>query len=104
MLKKCDIFLLPSFYEGLPMSLLETMSFGQVPIVTPVGSIPMVIIDNVNGIFIRLKNTEDIVNAVTELKKNKNFTTTLSQKAKETIIEKFDDKKYIGKLNTMYTD
>lgn len=104
LLKKCDIFLLPSFYEGLPMSLLETMSFGQVPIVTPVGSIPMVITDKVNGIFIRLKNTEDIVNAVTELKKNNIFTTTLSQKAKETIIEKFDDKKYIGKLNTMYTD
>ena len=102
-LKKCDIFLLPSFYEGLPMSLLETMSYGQVPVVTPVGSIPTIVMDKVNGIFVRVKNTEDIVNAIKELTTNKDFCTVLSQKAKETIIEKFNDKEYIKKLNILYS-
>ena len=101
-LKKCDIFLLPSFYEGLPMSLLETMSFGQVPVVTPVGSIPTVVTDNTNGIFINIKNTADIVGAIKKLTSDKEFCAALSQKAKETIITKFDDKKYIGHLNDLY--
>ncbi len=101
-LKKCDIFLLPSFYEGLPMSLLETMSFGQVPVVTPVGSIPTVVTDNINGIFINIKNTKDIVDAIKRLTADRDFCTALSCKAKEAIIAKFDDRKYINKLNELY--
>lgn len=101
-LKICDIFLLPSFYEGLPMSLLETMSFGQVPVVTPVGSIPTVVTDKTNGLFINIKNTADIVEAIERLVADKEFSATLSQKAKETIVEKFDDRKYIGQLNELY--
>lgn len=102
LLKKCDIFLLPSFYEGLPMSLLETMSFGEVPIVTPVGSIPTVVIDNANGILINIKNTRDIVDAIKRLTTDKILYLKLSQKAKEAIIAKFDDKEYIRQLNVLY--
>ena len=103
-LKKCDIFLLPSFYEGLPMSLLETMSFGQVPVVTPVGSIPTVVADNVNGCFIRVKNTYDIINVVRMLMTDKNFYSTLSNNAQQTIFAKFDDKEYIRNLSHLYKD
>lgn len=102
-LKKCDIFLLPSFYEGLPMSLLETMSFGQVPVVTPVGSIPTVVTDNINGLFINIKNTADIVGAIKKLTADKEFCAALSQKAKKTIIEKFDNHKYVTQLNELYS-
>ena len=38
-LKRLDIFVLPSFFEGLPMSLIECMNFGVVPVTTNVGSI-----------------------------------------------------------------
>lgn len=102
LLKKCDIFLLPSFFEGLPMSLLETMSFGQVPVITPVGSIPTVVTDNENGIFVRVKNTEDTVNAITRLSNDKKQYSILSEKARETIMNKFDDIKYIVQLNNLY--
>ena len=103
-LKMCDVFLMPSFYEGLPMSLLETMGFGQVPIVTPVGSIPNVVTDNVNGIFVNIKSVEDIVNAVNQLVSNRKLYSELSIKAKETIIDKFDDRKYIAILNKLYNN
>lgn len=103
-LKKCNIFLLPSFYEGLPMSLLETMSFGQVPVVTPVGSIPTVVTNNANGCFIRVKNTEDIVAVIKLITTNRKLYSKLSNSARETIITKFDDKKYIGILNNLYKD
>ena len=85
------------------MSLLETMSFGQVPVVTPVGSIPTVVTDNTNGIFITVKNVEEIVTAIKKLTTNKDICTALSQKAKETIIAEFDDMEYIKKLNILYS-
>ena len=102
LLKKCDIFLLPSFYEGLPMSLLETMSFGQVPIVTAVGSIPTIVSNNNNGLFIKVKNSDDIVNSITVLANDKGAYSTLSINAKGTIFQKFNDKKYIKLLNNLY--
>lgn len=102
LLKKCDIFLLPSFFEGLPMSLLETMSFGQVPVVTAVGSIPIVVTDKTNGIYIRVKNTADISNAVKRLITDRKLYSTLSASARQTILNKFDDCRYIKELNKMY--
>ena len=78
------------------------MSFGQVPVVTPVGSIPTVVTDNINGIFINIKNTKDIVDAIKRLTADRDFCTSLSHKAKEAIIAKFDDRKYINKLNELY--
>lgn len=102
LLKQCDIFLLPSFFEGLPMSLIETMSFGQVPIVTAVGSIPGIVKDKENGIFIKVKDTETIIEAITTLYNDTKLRATLSKNARETVLNKFDDKKYINKLNNIY--
>ena len=102
LLKRCDIFLLPSFYEGLPMSLLETMSFGQVPIVTAVGSIPNVVTNNINGILIKTRSVEDIVVALTGLSNNTGLLNELSNKAQETILKDYDDISYINRLNSLY--
>jgi glycosyltransferase involved in cell wall biosynthesis len=47
-----DVFVLPSYYEGLPMSLLEAMAWGLAPICTPIGSIPEYIEDGGNGLLV----------------------------------------------------
>lgn len=44
-----DAFCLTSIYEGLPISLLEAMACGVIPICTNVGGMPDVVRDGVNG-------------------------------------------------------
>lgn len=102
LLKQCDVFLLPSFYEGLPMSLIETMSFGMVPVVTNVGSISSVVTDNQNGLFVKVKDTDSIVFAIKTLSTHRDHLASLSASAQATILSLFDDRVYIAKLNKLY--
>jgi len=59
-----DFFILSSIYEGLPLSLLEAMSLGVIPVSTPVGGIPDVIIDGKNGFLSFSCNNEDFYDAI----------------------------------------
>ena len=56
-LLNADFFILSSLWEGLPISLLEAISCGVIPISTPAGGIPDVISDENKG-FISVDFTE----------------------------------------------
>lgn len=45
----CDVFCLPSLVEGCPVSLIEALSCGLLPVCTPAGGIPDMIEDGVTG-------------------------------------------------------
>lgn len=59
-----DFFILPSFYEGMPISLLEAMSVGCVPIVTPVGGGKNVVNDGHNGLICPSPEEADVYKAM----------------------------------------
>lgn len=103
LLKECNVFLLPSFYEGLPMALIESMSFGLVPVTTDVGSIKYVINDGINGIFVKPHSSDDIVLAVEKLSKHKKYMHELGSNARQTIFNNFNPEIYISKLNEIYS-
>lgn len=60
-----DFFILSSVYEGLPLTLLEAMSMGVVPVCTPAGGIKDVIRDGENGFLAKDFDTESLYDAVT---------------------------------------
>lgn len=43
LMAQCDAMCLPSIWEGLPITLLEALSVGCIPICSPVGGIPNVV-------------------------------------------------------------
>lgn len=53
LLQSSRIFILPSYYEGLPMSILEAMSYGNAIIATNIGGISEVVKDNYNGFLFK---------------------------------------------------
>ena len=62
LLSRADVFVLPSYNEGLPVSILEAMSYGCAIISTPVGGIPEVVREN--GILVRPGDVEGIAAAI----------------------------------------
>jgi len=49
LLNLCDVFILPSYVEGLPLSILEAMAYNMAIISTNVGGIPLLVKDKKNG-------------------------------------------------------
>ncbi|MDX2213848.1 MAG: glycosyltransferase family 4 protein [Oculatellaceae cyanobacterium bins.114] len=65
--KAADVFVLPSYNEGLPMALLEAMSWGLASITTPVGGIPELVVDGENGLLVTPGNIEELSLAMQRL-------------------------------------
>ena len=66
LLSESDAMCLSSIWEGLPITLLEAMSVGCVPICTPVGGIPNVIYHKKNGIISESTSAEDYYKSIME--------------------------------------
>ena len=101
-LDSLDVFVMPTYFEGLPMSLLETMSYGVVPVVTKVGSIPTVVKDGENGLFVKVKDVESICKALKKLDDDRSLLAKMSVEARKTIQENFSATKYVERLNAIY--
>lgn len=71
LLNNADIFILPSYTEGLPISILEAMSYKLPVISTPVGGIPEVIEDGKNGILFTPGDKEALYQAIDKLHTDK---------------------------------
>jgi|LSQX01.1.fsa_nt_gb glycosyltransferase involved in cell wall biosynthesis len=102
LLSIAHIFLLPSYYEGLPNSLLEAMSYGVIPIVTPVGSISEVVKDKFNGYLVPVKSSVDIVKALTLINNNVIVSNSMSLNAFNSIQKNYCLNNYIIRLNEIY--
>lgn len=59
-----DVYILPSYNEGLPIAILEAMSYKHPTISTPVGGIPEVIKTYENGILVQPGNKNEITEAI----------------------------------------
>lgn len=55
-----DVFILPSYNEGLPIAILEAMSYGMPIISTKVGGIPSIVKNDINGKLIEAGNLKQI--------------------------------------------
>lgn len=81
---ECDIFVLPSYSEGFPNAIIESMACGTPTIATPVGAIPeMLDIDgDICGVCVPLKDVEALRTAINELLQDDNLKKLYSNRSK----------------------
>jgi glycosyltransferase involved in cell wall biosynthesis len=102
LLAQADAFVLPSYNEGLPMSMLEAMAWGLPVITTPVGGIPEVITHEQNGLLVKPGNQQELVQAIQSLIKNEGLRLSLGSGARSRV-QNLDIKNYISSLLELYT-
>ncbi len=102
MLSECSIFVLPSYFEGQPISLLEAMACGCCCVATQVGGIPQIITHGQNGILVEAGNKEALTDTLLSVIDAEDTKNVLGTAAKDTIRKNYDVRLRIEQLLEIY--
>lgn len=103
LLARSSVFALPSYFEGLPMALLEAMAWGLVPVVTPVGAIPEVVTDGGNGMLVEPGDVAGLAKALRRLVEEPALLPRLAAQARRTG-EQHDVDAFVGRLGAVWQE
>jgi glycosyltransferase involved in cell wall biosynthesis len=97
-----DIFVLPSYMEGLPMSILEAMGKGIPVISTNIGGIPEAVLQGQNGFIVEPGDIKGLTERLELLIQNEELRSLMGQKGRKIAEEKFSIAIIQNKLELMY--
>lgn len=96
------LYILPSYNEGMPLGIIEAMSYGIPIISTTVGGIPSLIENGINGILIEPGNLFQLESAIQTLINDVKLRIKISNNNFNAAKEKFDLESQIKKIYTIY--
>lgn len=96
--------ILPSYNEGLPMTIIETMSYGIPNISTDIAAIPEVIINGENGNLIEPGNFRQLADSMKTLINDPKLRLQYSEKAYQKILQDFSLDIHLKKLIGIYEE
>ena len=91
LLLTADIFALPSYLEGLPISLLEAMALGIPSIASDVNGIPEAIKHLETGYLIKAGSAVGLASAVRQLKDDETLRAKISKNGREFVLKNFNE-------------
>ncbi|MDG5814709.1 glycosyltransferase family 4 protein [Chitinispirillales bacterium ANBcel5] len=100
--RNCSIYFLPSYFEGLPMSILEAMGKGFPVISTRVSAIPESVIHQRNGYIYSPGDITGFANGIEHMLSNPKLLFNMSRESVKIINEKFSIEKIVSQLYTVY--
>jgi glycosyltransferase involved in cell wall biosynthesis len=103
-MRAADIFALPSFGEGFPNSLVEAMALGLPSVTTPVGAVPEIIADNINGKMIPLGDAKALAAAIGELAGDRALRLAIGGEAQRTVAERYSEARIAERLRGLYRE
>jgi glycosyltransferase involved in cell wall biosynthesis len=88
-LSKLDVFVLPSFYEGFPVTIIEALSVGVPVIASAVNGIPEVIRDGETGVLVRPNDSIDLAGAIERVINDESLRARIVAKGRRLVTESF---------------
>ncbi len=104
LLNEIDIFVLPSYREGIPMSLLEAAASGLPLVATDVPGCREVVSDNVNGLLVPKQDHRSLATAIQRLLDDQHLRREMGASALRNVMERFDERIVIDKTIGVYRE
>jgi glycosyltransferase involved in cell wall biosynthesis len=89
MLTRCDMLVLPSHDEVLPLVVLEALAYGVPVVCTPVGELPTVLDDGRNARFVPVGDAEQLASTLSSLLANDDERRQLGARGRELYEQQF---------------
>ena len=102
--RQADVFILPSYHEGMPNSVLEAMAFGLPVITCPVGGLKDFFEDGKMGFLVPPKDTGAIYSALQKLLTDRDLLIQMSRYNAEYARNRFYSSRVVGRLEGIYQD
>lgn len=102
MLWQADLFVLPSLFEGLPVSVLEAMAAGVPVIATDVGGTREEIRSGETGVLVPPTDAEALANAICMLLANRGLMQRLAESAQVRVRQEFSVETMVRRTTEIY--
>jgi glycosyltransferase involved in cell wall biosynthesis len=99
-LAKCSVFVLPSYHEGLPRSVIEAMAVGRAIITTDVPGCRETVKDGVNGFIVPKGQSNPLAQKMAVLAGDSELRKTMAEQSYQMCLERFE----VGKVNRQMYD
>ncbi len=100
--KTADLFVLPSFQEGLPVALIEAMALGRACIASRVNAIPEAVKHLETGVLVEAGDRAELALAIGELADDNYLREKLGENAQRLVLENFEEKVIGQKMLRLY--
>jgi glycosyltransferase involved in cell wall biosynthesis len=104
LLRAADVFVLPSLYEGLPLSVLEAMASAKPVVATAVGGTNEAVVDGVTGILVPPANPAALGAAIRGILDDPETAARLGAAGRERVVSAFSTRQMIRATEQVYEE
>jgi len=87
---KASVYVLPSYREGTPRTVLEAMAMGRAIITTDAPGCRETVVDGLNGLLVPVREVAPLVAAMQHFLDSPRLLSSMGQQSRRLVIEKFD--------------
>jgi len=98
----CDVFVLPSIVEGLPLALLEAMAAGKPVVATAVGGVPDAVSAGINGVLVAPGAPDALAEALECICLRSDLRQTFGDRGRVTVLDRFTEDRHLAALSGLY--
>ncbi len=104
LLAGCDLFVLPSLYEGLPLSILEAMAAGKAVVATAVGGTPEAVLDGETGLLVPPGDPVALARAIREILSNPSLLRKMGATGRKRVQREFSSASMVQHITHLYDE
>jgi glycosyltransferase involved in cell wall biosynthesis len=99
-----DVFCLPSWWEAMPLSVLEAMAAGLPVVASNVGDVPRVVQDGASGLLVPPRVPEAVADALEALLRDAGMRRAMGEAARARVAEAFDLAETVRSVDALYLE
>lgn len=104
LMKACDIFVLTSKFEGLPITIIEAMFAGLPVIASDVGGVGELVHNNKNGFLLKTQSPDELAERIIYLIENRSKAVKMGKQGRAMAEKNFSAERMVRKYEKLYLD